>query len=181
MTTIVTAADVAADLYADLGLTSVDLRYGLSQDELFTAAIEGDLGRVRPGGPDSEHKAHATVLGSDGPLVYYSDPSCTGRPVHDTFCVDRPSISDDVWWKDSFARFDEAAFDPLVERVAAHLNERRARLYVTDVYCGADPDFAEPCRFVGEYATHAYFCNIMLPARLNGSEKHREHGWTLLN
>ena len=173
--------DVSAELSSDLGLADVDIRYGLSQDELFEAAITGDRGRVRPGGPDDELKAHATSLGADGPLVFYSDPSCTGRPVHDTFCVDRPSSSDDVWWKDGFARFDPAAFDPLVDRVVAHLNERRARLYVTDVYCGADPDFAEPCRFVGEYATHAYFCNIMLPARLNGAEKHREHGWTLLN
>ena len=173
--------DVSAELSSDLGLEGVDVRYSLSQDELFEAAITGDRGRVRPGGPDDEPKAHATSLGSDGPLVFYSDPSCTGRPVQDTFCVDRPSITDDVWWKDGFARFDQAAFDPLVGRVVAHLNERRARLYVTDVYCGADPDFAEPCRFVGEYATHAYFCNIMLPARLNGAEKRSEHGWTLLN
>jgi phosphoenolpyruvate carboxykinase (ATP) len=173
--------DVSAELSADLGLTSVDIRYGLSQDELFEAAITGDRGRVHPGGPDDELKAHATALGLEGPLVFYSDPSCTGRPVHDTFCVDRPSISDAVWWKDGFARFEETAFGPLVDRVVAHLNERRARLYVTDVYCGADPDFAEPCRFVGEYATHAYFCNIMLPSRLNGSAGHTEHGWTLLN
>ncbi len=175
------AIDVAAELSSSLGLRDIDIRYGLSQDELFEAAISSDRGRVRPGGPDNEHKAHATALGSDGPLVFYSDPSCTGRPVHDTFCVDRPSISDDVWWKDGFARFEEAAFDRLVDRVVAHLNERRARLYVTDVYCGAALDFAEPCRFVGEYATHAYFCNIMLPARLNGADDHREHGWTLLN
>ena len=173
--------DAASELSSALGLTTVDIRYGLSQDELFAAALSGDLGRVRPGGPDDEHKAHATSLGQEGPLVFYTDPSCTGRPVHDTFCVDRPSISDAVWWKDDFARFDPAAFDPLVDRVVAYLNERRTRLYVTDVYCGADPDLAEPCRFVGEYATHAYFCNIMLPARLNGADHHREHGWTLLN
>ncbi len=181
------AADVAAELSSDLGLADADIRYGLTQEELFAAAIEGDLGRVRPGGPDGEHKAHATALGSDGPLIFYSDPSCTGRPVHDTFCVDRPSLREAVWWKDGFARFDEAAFDPLVDRVVAHLIRLRARLYVTDVYCGTDPDFAEPCRFVGEYATHAYFCNIMLPAHLmppahlNGAADHREHGWTLLN
>ena len=173
--------DVSGELFSDLGLEGVEVRYGLSQDELFEAAVTGDRGRVRPGGPDNEPKAHATSLGSDGPLVFYSDPSCTGRPVHDTFCVDRSSITDDVWWKDGFARFGPDAFDALVDRVVDHLNERRARLYVTDVYCGADPDFAEPCRFVGEYATHAYFCNIMLPARLNGAEKRPEHGWTLLN
>ena len=176
-----TASEVAAELFSSLGLATVDVRYGLTQDELFAAAVSGDLGRVRPGGPDDEHKAHATALGDDGPLVFYSDPSCTGRPVHDTFCVDRASISEQVWWKDGFAPFDAGAFDALVDRVVAHLNERRARLYVTDVYCGADPDFAEPCRFVGEYASHAYFCNIMLPAHLDGAPDHRDHGWILLN
>ena len=175
------AAAVDAELLSSLGLSNVDARYGLTQDELFAAAIAGDLGRVRPGGPDNEHKARATALGSDGPLVFYSDPSCTGRPVHDTFCVDRSAISEEVWWKDGFAPFDACTFDSLVDRVVAHLNRRRARLYVTDVYCGADPDFAEPFRFVGEYAAHAYFCNIMLPAHLHGAPDHRDHGWTLLN
>ncbi len=184
MTAIMSAIStthVEAELTAALGLTNVDVRYGLTQDELFEAAVSSDLGRVHPGGSDGEHKAHATALGHDGPLVFYSDPSCTGRPVHDTFCVDRASISGDVWWKDGFAPFDVGAFDPLVDRVVAHLNMRWARLYVTDVYCGAGPDFAEPCRFVGEYASHAYFCNIMLPAHLDGAPDHRDHGWTLLN
>ena len=192
------ADEAASELASSLGLTTVDLRYGLTQEELFAAAVSGDLGRVRPDGPDDEHKAYATALGRDGPLVFYSDPSCTGRPVQDTFCVDRASYRGDVWWKDGFAPFDAAAFDPLVDRVVAHLNERRARLYVSDVYCGTDPDFAESCRFVGEYASHAYFCNIMFPDRLNGASAGRNHNgqtadgrerradgpprrWTLLN
>ena len=170
------AADPAAELAAELGLHSVDVRYGLSQAELFAAAIEGDRGRIHPGGSDTEPKAYATALGVDGPLVYYTDPSCTGRPVADTFCVSRPSITDEVWWKNGFAAFDPAAFDALAERVIEHLNRRAARLYVTDRECGADPRFAQCCRFVTEYATHSYFCNIMFPAPsaagadLNGSE-----------
>ena len=104
----ISTSAVEAELNSALGLEGVDFRYGLTQDELFAAAISSDLGRVHPGGPDNEHKAHATALGSDGPLVFYSDPSCTGRPVHDTFCVDRPSVSDAVWWKDGFAPSTQA-------------------------------------------------------------------------
>ena len=198
------AARAAAQLEAALGLEAADVRYGLSQDELFAAAVALDRGRVRPGGGDDEPKAHPTALGADGPLVFYSDPSCTGRPVADTFCVDRASVTDAVWWKTGFARFEPERFDALAARVAEHLNRRRPRLYVADLYCGWDPSFAEPYRFVGEYATHAYFCNIMFPGALAGGAPasasvpaangqyrppaapgpgggHGERGWTLLN
>lgn len=166
MTLAAPPATVEAQLEAALGLTTVDVRYGLSQDELFAAAVSGDRGRIRPGGGDDEPKAHPTALGLDGPLVFYSDPSCTGRPVADTFCVDRASVTDDVWWKTGFARFEPERFDALAARAVEHLNRRRARLYVTDLYCGWDPSFAEPYRFAGEYASHAYFCNIMFPGLL---------------
>ena len=120
----------------------------------------------------------------------------------DTFCVDRASVTDAVWWKTGFARFEPERFDALAARVVEHLNRRRPRLYVADLYCGWDPSFAEPYRFVGEYATHAYFCNIMFPGALapgtlapgpaaNGQSRppaapgpvggHGERGWTLLN
>ncbi|MDH3705287.1 MAG: phosphoenolpyruvate carboxykinase (ATP) [Acidimicrobiia bacterium] len=172
---------VAAELEAAFGLTTVTLRSGLSQDELFAAAIANDRGRVRPDGPDDEQKAHPTSLGIDGPLMYYSDPSCTGRPVQDTFAVARPAIVDDVWWKSGFKQFDPAAFDALLPRVVAHLNERQATLYTTDVFCGWDPEFAEPYRFVGEYATHAYFCNIMFPHDVRDDSDRAAAGWTLIN
>ena len=166
MTVAAPPATVEAQLESAMGLTTVDVRYGLSQDELFAAAVAGDRGRIRPDGGDDEPKAHPTALGLDGPLVFYSDPSCTGRPVADTFCVDRASVTDDVWWKTGFARFEPERFDALAARAVEHLNRRRARLYVTDLYCGWDPSFAEPYRFAGEYASHAYFCNIMFPGLL---------------
>ena len=175
------AAGAAAQLEAAFGLTGPELRFGLSQDELFHEAIANDRGRVRPDGPDDEQKAYPTALGVDGPLVYYTDPTCTGRPVKDTFCVDRASVTDSIWWKDGFAKFDSAAFDALLPRVIAHLNERKRHLYVADVFCGWDPEFAQPYRFVGEYATHAYFCNIMFPKDVRDDADRAESGWTLIN
>jgi phosphoenolpyruvate carboxykinase (ATP) len=41
-------------------------------------------------------------------------------------------------------------------------------LYVKDVFVGADPAFAMPYRFVGEYATHAMFAHNMFPKDLKG-------------
>jgi len=176
-----TANDVRAELNDKFGLDSVELLYGLSQDELFHAAIANDRGRVELDGPSDQQKAFPTALGVDGPLVFYSDPTCTGRPVQDTFAVARASVVDTVWWKPGFAQFDPDKFDALVPRVIEHLNAAKAELYVTDVFCGWDPEFSEPYRFVGEYATHAYFCNIMFPKQVRDDADRAESGWTLIN
>ena len=176
-----TSAEAAAQIEQKFGLVGPELRFGLSQDELFHQAIANDRGRIEPDGPDDAQKAYATALGVDGPLVYFSDPSCTGRPVQDTFCVNRDTVTDDVWWKSGFAKFDPDAFDALLPRVIDHLEERNRHLYVTDVFCGWDPRFAEPYRFVGEYATHAYFCNIMFPKDVRDDSDRAAEGLTLIN
>ena len=168
-------------LHDQFGIKNVTLHYGLTQDELFFAAIENDRGRVTPEGSSDEQKAYQTALGVDGPLVYYSDPSCTGRPVDDTFAVARSEVNDTVWWKKGFTKFDPEAFDRLLTRVVEYLNEKQGSLYVTDVFCGWDPEFAEPYRFVGEYATHAYFCNIMFPKAVRDDSDRAEAGWTIIN
>lgn len=176
-----TSEQVAAELKEAFGLDATNLKHGLSQDDLFQAAIELDKGRIHPDGPEDDNKAYATSLGLDGPLVYYTDPTCTGRPTKDTFAVDRPEISDEVWWKPDFQKFNATKFDALLPRVIAHLNERQPTLYSTDVFCGWDPAFAEPYRFVGEYATHAYFCNIMFPKQVRDDSDRPTAGWTLIN
>ena len=173
--------NIDQQLEAQFGLTTPNQRVGLSQDELFNAAIENDRGRVSIDGGTDEQKAYPTALGVDGPLVYYTDPECTGRPVNDTFAVARPEVVDTVWWKPGFAQFDPAAFDELLPRVIEHLNQREATLYVTDVFCGWDPEYSEPYRFVGEYATHAYFCNIMFPKNVRDDSDRAGAGWTIIN
>ena len=102
------------DLQAQFGLTDCSYRANLSKDELFHAAIENDRGRIRAGGPDDEPKAYASKLGVDGPLFFYSDPSCTGRPVKDTFAVAHPSLDEKIWWKNDLQKFDPANFDALL-------------------------------------------------------------------
>ena len=172
---------LADELKQQFGLTTVTLQSELSQDELFHAAIANDRGFVSPDGDGGEQKAFATSLGVDGPLLYFTDPTCTGRPTKDTFAVARPSVVDEVWWKNDFQQFDPAAFDALLPRVVEHLNARQATLYTTDVFCGWDTEFAEPYRFIGEYATHAYFCNIMFPKGVRDDVDRLNDGWTLIN
>ncbi|MEQ8716259.1 MAG: phosphoenolpyruvate carboxykinase (ATP) [Acidimicrobiales bacterium] len=175
------SARVLAELREKLGLDTVDLHHGLSQKELFAAAVENDRGRIETGGSDDAQKAFATSLGDDGPLVFYTDPTCTGRPVKDTFAVAWPEFRDEVWWKKDFQQFDPEAYEGLLARVVAYLNEKNARLYSTDVFCGWQPKFAIPYRFVGEYATHAHFANIMFPKDVQTDGDRSDTGWTLLD
>ena len=70
-----------AQLSSLLGLEGIEFKHNLDKPTLFHEAIAHDRGRIRADGPDDEQKAYPTKLGVDGPLVYYTDPSCTGRPV----------------------------------------------------------------------------------------------------
>jgi len=173
--------DFAAELEQLFGLKGVTYKYNLSKDELFEAAIAGDRGRIAEGGPDDAQKAYATSLGADGPLVYYTDPTCTGRPVKDTFGVAWPELDDSVWWKNDFQKYPVEGYERLLKDVVAHLNERGSTLFVKEVYCGHDPQYAVPYRFVGEYATHAMFAHNMFPKGVKGVEGEAGKRWTMLN
>jgi phosphoenolpyruvate carboxykinase (ATP) len=169
-----------ADLAQLLGLTSVTYKYGLEKDELFHEAIANDRGRVRRDGPSDEQKAYPTSLGVDGPLVYYTDPDCTGRRTKDTFAVAWPEVADTIWFKADLSPYDPEAYQGLLARVVEHLNAKNATLYVKDVFMGSDPTFAVPYRFVGEYATHAMFVHNMFPKGLT-VENEDARRWTMLN
>jgi phosphoenolpyruvate carboxykinase (ATP) len=176
-----TPTDCAAQLEQLFGLTKVALKHNLSKDQLFQEALANDRGRIRPGGADDEPKAYATKLGAKGPLLFYSDPSCTGRPVQDTYGVARPAIESSVWWKADLKKFDPAKFDALLKRVVQHLNQRGRALYVKDVFCGTDASYARPYRLVSEYATHSLFCHNMFPKQVPGVSDQERKRWTMLN
>ncbi|WP_028080546.1 phosphoenolpyruvate carboxykinase (ATP) [Solimonas soli] len=170
-----------ADLEKLLGLQGVSYKYELSKSELFHEAIANDRGRVRRDGPSNEQKAYATQLGVNGPLVYYTDPDCTGRRTKDTYAVKWPEVADEIWFKADLNPYDPDQYQGLLKRVIAHLNAKRATLYVKDVFMGSDPDFAVPYRFVGEYATHAMFVHNMFPKNLKGVKDVDARRWTMLN
>lgn len=170
-----------ADLEKLFGLKSVSYKYNLSKQELFHEAIANDKGRVRKDGPSDEQKAYATVLGVNGPLVYYTDPDCTGRRTKDTYSVAWPEVENQIWFKADMSKYDPAKYEALLKRVIQHLNEKNGTLYVKDVFMGSDPDFAVPYRFVGEYATHAMFIDNMFPKNLQGVKDVDARRWTMLN
>ncbi|WP_420467789.1 phosphoenolpyruvate carboxykinase (ATP) [Panacagrimonas sp.] len=170
----------SADLEKLLGLKAVSYNYNLSKQELFAEAIANDRGRVRRDGPSDEQKAFPTKLGVNGPLVYYTDPDCTGRRTKDTYAVKWPEVADEIWFKADLSPYEPGAYEGLLQRVIQHLNEKKASLYVKDVFMGSDPDFAVPYRFVGEYATHAMFVHNMFPKNLDVTDAESRR-WTMLN
>ena len=111
----------AQELKSLLGLENATYKINLSKNELFDEAIANDRGRVREGGADDEQKAYPTKLGKNGPLVYYTDPTCTGRPVQDTFAVAWPEIEDTIWWKKDFKKFDPDKFEGLLEAASSSI------------------------------------------------------------
>ncbi|PIE22101.1 MAG: phosphoenolpyruvate carboxykinase (ATP) [Planctomycetota bacterium] len=171
----------AAELKDLLGIEGVDFHYNLDKKQLFQEALQYDKGRIRKDGPDDEHKAYQTKLGDKGPLIFYTDPTCTGRPVADTFAVARPEIEDKVWWKKDFGKYDPEKFDALKQRVVEYINANKTRLYVQDVFCGTDEEYAVPFRFVGEYAAHALFIHNMFPKGLKNIVNAEGKRWTMLN
>ena len=173
--------DLKAALERRLGLKGIDFRYDLPRSRLFEEAIANDRGRVRPDGPDTERKCFPTRLGAGGPLMFYTDPTCTGRPVDDTFAVAWPEVEGEVWWKDNLKPYDPDRYEGLLRRVVEHVNARGKPLYVQDVFAGADPAYSVPCRFVGEYAVHAMFAHNMFPKRVEGIEDAEDKRWTMLN
>ncbi|MCB1741265.1 MAG: phosphoenolpyruvate carboxykinase (ATP), partial [Gammaproteobacteria bacterium] len=173
--------DLRAALEKQFGIKNVSFKHNLSKEQLFHEAIGNDRGRVRRDGPDNEQKAFATRLGDKGPLMFYTDPDCTGRPVKDTFAVGWPEISDRIWWKDNLQAFDPDKYQGLLKRVISHINERGGHLYVQDVFAGSNPEYAVPYRFVGEFATHAMFAHNQFPKHVDGIENADDKRWTMLN
>lgn len=173
--------DLKQQLERKLGLTNVNYKHNLSKQQLFHEAIANDRGRVDIDGPDNEKKAFATRLGDQGPLIFLTDPTCTGRPVKDTFAVAWPEVDDQIWWKDNLQKYDPEHYQGLLKRVVQHLNERGDTLYAQDVFAGSDPNYAVPYRFVGQYATHAMFAHNMFPKGVSGVEDAEDKRWTMLN
>jgi phosphoenolpyruvate carboxykinase (ATP) len=173
--------DLAKALEQKLGLNNVVYKYNLPKDQLFHEAIANDRGWVRADGSGDEQKAFATALGVDGPLMFFTDPTCTGRPVADTFAVAWPEVEGKIWWKDNLKPFDPDKYEGLLARVVEHVNARGGHLYVQDVFAGVDPEYAVPYRFVGEYATHALFAHNQFPKQVPGIENGEDKRWTMLN
>src|SRR6266850_8146030 len=71
------------------------------------------------------------------------------------FIADNETTARTVAWSAVNMPMEPEKFDALYERVMEHLRGRE--LFVQDLFCGADPAYRLPVRFVNEYAWHNLF------------------------
>ncbi len=167
-------------LQSEFGIETPKILYNLSSSALFQEALKHDRGRVLRSGGYNEAKAFGTSLKDNGPIVFLTDPDCTGRPVDDTYAVAWNDYESDIWWKDSLKKYDPDHYQTLLGRVVSHLNDHGGRLYIQDVVVGHDESYAIPYRFVGQCATHAMFARNMFRTD-NSSSATEKPRWTMLN
>lgn len=102
----------------------------------------------------------------------------TGRSPKDKYIVEESSIKDDIDWGEVNQPISPEIFDNLHKKMIDYLDGKK--LYVKDLYAGADPTHRLNVRVVSEAAYHALFSHNMF---INPSEeelKDHEPGFTIL-
>jgi phosphoenolpyruvate carboxykinase (ATP) len=99
------------------------------------------------------------LLTERGALAAYTGEH-TGRSPRDRYLVATPSVQDQIWWGPVNRPMEPAAFDRLLDRARAYLQNRE--LFVCDGAACADPRHRLNVRVVAEQAWHALFAHCLL-------------------
>ena len=102
----------------------------------------------------------------EGALVLYTG-KYTGRIHEAKAFVREPGSEKKIHWGKVNHPCDEALFQKLKKKIAAHLN--RQSFFVSDAFAGADPDCRLSLRVVTEKAVYALFTGSMFLGRRQGA------------
>lgn len=145
------------------GLTDLgDLYWNLPPAELYEHAIRQGEG----------------ALSENGALVCRTGKH-TGRAPTDKFLVEEKSSRHDIWWGKINKPISEAHFKALHQRVMRHCRGRK--LYVRDMFAGADEGTRVPIRVVTETAWHNLFASQLFIRPVPGSTRRHEPEFTVIN
>ncbi len=143
---------------AQLDLTS----YGISNVTEVVRNPSYDLLFAEETNPNLEgyEKGVVTELGA----VSVDTGIFTGRSPKDKYIVKDATTENTMWWTSAHAKndnkpIDQAVWNDLKALVANQLSNKR--LFVVDVYCGANPDTRLNVRFITEVAWQAHFVTNM--------------------
>ena len=102
----------------------------------------------------------------------------TGRSPLDKFTVKEPSTKDDIDWGGFNKPISSEIFDNLHKKVAGYLSDKK--LYVKDLYAGADPKYRLNVRVVSAAAYHGLFAHNMFINPSDDELTNFEPGFTVL-
>lgn len=154
-----------------IGITSADkVFHNLSYDELYHHEIEAD--------PDTYERGRITKCGA----IAVDTGRFTGRSPKDKYIVRHPDSESNVWWSGTGS--DNHEISPTVWKhlktiALDRLNDKR--LYVMDVFCGANPNTRLSIRLVTEVAWMAHFAKNMFIRPTAEELKDFKPDWTILN
>ncbi|MDQ6694802.1 MAG: phosphoenolpyruvate carboxykinase [Chloroflexota bacterium] len=124
---------VATDNRADLGIRIDEERHNLGTTRLYEEAIRNSEGALAAGG-----------------ALVVSTGQYTGRSPKDKFVVEEPSSKEHIWWGTVNQPLPEEKFDALRDRMLRSIGDKK--LYVQDLFVGADPEYRLSVRIYTETA-----------------------------
>jgi len=139
-----------------------DVYWNLSAAELYEHALRGGEAR----------------LASDGAITCTTGTH-TGRSPKDKFLVKDATTADVIWWGPVNVAISEGQFDALHRLVIDHFRGRK--LYVRDMFAGADEKSRVPIRVVNETAWHNLFASQLFIRPALGSTGSHDPQFTILN
>jgi phosphoenolpyruvate carboxykinase (ATP) len=122
-------------------------------------------------------RAREGVLASSGALLCVTGEH-TGRSPQDRYIVEDEQTAKSVHWGAINRKMSEADFDRLHQRMIRHFRGRR--LYVRDMYAGADEAHRVPIRIVNEFAWQNLFARQLFVRPENGAIPTHEPQFTVL-
>jgi phosphoenolpyruvate carboxykinase (ATP) len=139
-----------------------DTFWNLSAPELYEHAIRAQEG----------------LIAANGALVCTTG-SHTGRSPKDKFIVEESSTRNALWWGDVNKPLSPAHFESLHRRVIQHLRGRR--IFVRDMFAGAEDASRLPIRVITETAWHNLFAAQLFIRPEPGSTREHNPAFTVIN
>ncbi len=122
-------------------------------------------------------KNEEAILSSDY-VLRVKTGTYTGRSPDDRFIVEDPSVKEDVDWGEVNQPVSAEVFDNLHKKLADYLSDKK--LYIKDVYAGADPAYRLSVRVVSEAAYHGLFSHNMFIRPSDEELRRHKPGFTVL-
>ncbi len=124
------------------GISVSEAHWNLQQAELIEETVKNKEG-------------HLTDVGA----LFVETGKFTGRSPKDRFIVEDDLTKDKVWWGNINQPISSESFEILYNKIIGYLAEKK--VYVRDMYAGADKTHRLRVRFINTFAWHNLFCYNM--------------------